>query len=195
MKHNNKQIFETYCPLFPGFYGTVFEYSGEESDIEYYNEENGTDLKWDDFNWDYAEYHKRVAKSFVNRCERELNYLLPVKMEFEELVSPKEYNFSNDSINVTVELNLGQLLGIIKERLSEAREYFKARYTSCSGFISFHSPHIEDWLKMSYILQDPKHRVGSLLECLAQMEITDDDVTYWADGEQYIDFYPKEITA
>lgn len=57
-----KKTYETYCPLFPGFYGTEFEYDNEDSDIEYYNEENKTDLKWDDFSWNYADYHSRVSK-------------------------------------------------------------------------------------------------------------------------------------
>ncbi len=47
MKKNIKK-YETFCPLFPGFYGTVFEYDNEDSDIECYNEENKTYLGYDD---------------------------------------------------------------------------------------------------------------------------------------------------
>lgn len=188
--------FETFCPLFPGFYGTVFEYDNEGSDIDNYNEENGTDLGYDDFDFNYPEYRQRVAKAFVSRLENELTQFLPVKINYQELVSPREYNFANDSINVSVELDLNQLLGLIRERKEKAQGYFREKYTSCSGFISFHSPYLGDWLNASYILAEPAHRIGALLDCLASLEINGDDIYYWADGEYYIDFSPKsEVTA
>lgn len=186
--------FKTFAPLFPGFYGTVFEYDNEEYDIEYYNEENGTDLKYDDFNWNYSEYHNRVCRAFVNRLESEINYFLPVKVDFEEIVSPKFYNFSNDSVNISVELDLQQLLSLIEQRKEEATQYFKDKYTSCSGFISFHSNDIEDWLDMDYILEKPEHRIGALLDCLCSIEIDQDEIIYWTDGESYIDFEPINQT-
>lgn len=186
------QKFETFAPLFPGFYSTPFEYSGEEQDIEDYNEANGTDKDWDDFNFDYSDYHNRVSKAFVNRLETELNQFLQVKIEFQQLISPKEYNFTNDSINISVEMDLGQLIGLIKERQADAAKYFEDKYTSRSGFISFHSSDINDWLNEQYILKEPAHRVGALLDCLCSIEIDTDDIYYWCDSEYYIDFSPKE---
>jgi len=187
-----QQTFETFCPLFPGFYGTVFEYDGEENDIEYYNEENKTDLNFDDFNFDYADYHKRVSKAFVNKLESELKYWLPdINIEFQELYSPKEYNFTNDSINVSVQVDLNELLGLIQARKEDAAKYFKEKYTSRSGFISFHSANIDNWLNLDYIMEDSKHRVGALLDCLCSIEISEDDIIYWADSESWIDFCPK----
>ena len=187
----NTQKFETFCPLFPGFYGTLFEYDNEEQDIESYNEENETNLDWDGFNWDYADYRNRIAKAFVNRLETELNHIFPIKIEFQELYSPKEYNFTNDAINVKVELNLNQLINLIKDRKEYAIMYFADKYTSRSGFISFHSPDIDNWLNPSYILQDSKHRIGALLDCLCSIEINEDDIYYWTDSENWIDFSPK----
>ncbi len=187
--------YATFAPLFPGFYGTLFEYDNEESDIEYYNEENKTDLSYDDFEWDYKEYHNRIANAFVNRLETELNNYLPVKFEFTELHSPKEYNFYNDSIWVNAELNLSLLLAVLKEHEQTATQYFKDKYTSCSGFISFHSNNIEDWMDENYILEDTAHRIGALLDCLCNCVIDTDDIYYWAEGEQYIDFWPKNEVA
>ena len=192
---NKTEIYETFCPLFPGFYGTVFEYDGEESDIYEYNRRHEVELDWDGFKWDYADYHNRVSKAFVNRLETELNQFLPVKIEMQELVSPREYNFANDSINVKVELNLKQLIGLIKARKEQAAEYFKNKYTSCSGFISFHSPNIENWLSADYILEKKEHRIGALMDCLCSIEIDQDDIYYWADSEYYIDFSPNEVPA
>lgn len=184
--------YETFAPLFPGFYGTGFEYDRESEDIEYYNEENKTDLSYDDFEWDYSEYHNRVAKSFINRLESELRQFLPIKIGFQRISSPKEYNFANDSIYIAVSLSLPRLIGLIKDKKEEAAQYFKDKYTSCSGFISFHSPNIENWLNKKYILEKPEHRIGALLDCLCSIEIDRDDIIYWCDSEFYIDFAPKE---
>ena len=201
MKHTNKlktEKYDTFCPLFPGFYGTLFEYEGEGNDIEEYNREHDTDFDWDDFDWDYQDYRNRVAKAFVNRLENELNHILPIKMEFQEVYSPKEYNFINDAINVSVELNLSVLLAHIRAKKELAAQYFINKYTSCSGFISFHSPNIDTWLNKAYILQDSKHRVGALLDCLCSIqdafECTDDQTIYWVDSEFYVDFAPKTET-
>ncbi len=142
------------------------------------------------------EYHLRVVQAFVNRLEIELNQFLPIKISFEALISPREYNFSNDSINVSVELNLTQLIGLISDRKESAATYFKDKYTSCSGFISFHSNDIDDWLNPEYIMENSAHRIGALLDCLCNIEIEQDDIYYWTDSESYIDFTPKnEINA
>jgi hypothetical protein len=187
-----KQSFKTFCPLFPGFYNTVFEYDGESDDIDSYNEENGTELKYNDFNFDYRDYEERVGKAFVNRLEKELRQFLPIKLTFEAIQSPKEYNFTNDSIYVKAEVSLTALIKLINNKKSEASAYFKDRYTSCSGFISFHSNDINDWLNKNYILEQPEHRVGALLDCLAWMEIGEDDIYYWCDSECWINYTVNE---
>jgi len=187
--------YNTFCPLFTGFYNTIFQYDGEDEDIRYYNEENGTNYDYDDFSWDYKDYENRISKAFVNRLEKELKDYLPIKMKFQELVSPKEYNFSNDSINIEVSLSLKRLIKLIKENKDEAESYFLEKYTSCSGFISFHSNDVNDWLKESYILEKPEHRVGALLDCLCSIKIDDNDTYEWVTDEMYISFEPNEVTA
>jgi len=185
--------YETFCPLFPGFYNTVFQYNGEESDIQYYNEKNGTDLDYDDFEWDYKDYENRVGKAFCARLETELKQFLPIKIEFQCIHNPREYNFTNDSINISVSLSLSKLLKLIKNKSSEAANYFKSEYTSRSGFISSHSNDLNDWLNKEYILERPEHRIGALLECLCFLEVDSDTTIYWAESEMgYINFEAKE---
>lgn len=186
-----KKNFETFAPLFPGFYGTVFE-CDETNEIESYNEENGTDLNYDDFEWDYRDYKNRVSKAFVNRLETELKAFLPIEIEFQNISSPREYNFENDSINIAVKFDLKVLIGLIKERKDAAEKYFKEKYTSYDGFISFHSSNVEDWLKQKYILEKPSHRIGALLDCLCSIEIDSDDIYYWCDSEYYVNYELKE---
>lgn len=185
-----KTTYDTFAPLFPGFYNTVFEYANEAEDIEYYNEENKTDLGYDDFNWNYKEYSNRVAKCFCNRLETELKLYIDISIEFQEIYSPREYNFYNDSIFCKIELDLNELLKLIAERKEQAEKYFLDRYTSYDGFISLHSNDIKDWLNKKYILADSKHRIGALLNCLCEIEIDSEDIIYWCDSESYIDFSP-----
>lgn len=186
--------YATFCPLFPGFYGTIFEYDREDDDINSYNEEHNTSLTWDDFNWDFKDYEQRVCKAFVNKLETELKHFLPIKIVMESIYSPKEYNFSNDSINVTVSLSLDRLIKLIKDRENEATIYFRDHYTSRSGFISFHSNRFNDWINKKYILENPDHRIGALLDCLSWCEIDIDNIYYWCDGEFYINYAPIEET-
>lgn len=178
--------YNTFCPLFPGFYNTVFECDSEEREIDGYNEYNGTNYGYDEFSFDYTDYNNRIAKAFVNRLERELKAFLPIKLEFQEVVSPKEYNFKNDSINISATLSLNKLLKLIRDRRKDAAVYFKDTYTSCSGFISYHSNDIEDWLNKEYILENPEHRIGALLNCLCFIEIDQDNIIYWCDDEMHI---------
>lgn len=185
--------YETFCPLFPGFYNTVFEPLCEEYEIHSYNEENNTELGYDDFTWDYKEYEQRIAKCFVSRIEKELKQFLPIKIEFQNVHNPREYNFTNDSINISVSLSLDKLIKLIRDRKKDAAVYFRDKYTSCSGFISLHSNDLTDWLNKKYILEEPKHRIGALLDCLCFCEINNDDIIYWCDDETgYINYSVNE---
>ncbi len=185
-----KQSYKTWCPLFPGFYGTIYE-PDETSEIESYNDEYKTDLNYDDFNFDYDQYYKDLSTEYVNKLEVEINSnILPVKMTFEAVQSPREYNFTNYSINIDLEIDLDELINIISNNKDKAAEYFKDKYTSCSGFISFHSNDIEDWLNIEYINEKPAHRIGALLECACYVNgISDDEMMYI---NANLDIWPKE---
>lgn len=186
--------FDTFCPLFPGFYNTVFQPS-EGDEIHSYNQENGTDLGYDDFNWDYDEYYRRVAKAFTSRLETELSRFIRLKIKFQNVVSPREYNFSNDSINISVSVSLTGLIKLIRERKDQAEGYIVETYTSCSGFTSFHSNNINDWLKKEYILEKPEHRIGALLACICYcfLEIEESEIVHWVESDiGYIHSSPIE---
>jgi hypothetical protein len=185
------ETFETYAPLFAGFYGTIYEYNNEDFDIESYNEENNTNLNYDDFEWDYSDYRERIAKRFVSEIESELNMYFPIKITYQNIQSPKYYNFTNDSINISVEVDLNKLIDLIKENNNEAEKYFLDNYTSRDGFTSFHSNDINDWINIKYILEDDKHRVGAIIDCLSSIFINIEDVNSYVLEETYINFKRK----
>ena len=183
---------ETFCPLFPGFCNTMFE-PCEDNEIYSHNQEHDTDLSYDDFNWDYDDYQDRVASAFVESFEREFKDIVPgVDIKFQNVVSPKEYNFRNDSINIEVNMNFLDFMLIVNNNKENIRDYIRQNYTSRDGFISWHSNDVEDWCNPDYIMEKPEHRIGALMEALAQHYIEFDDIIYWADSEMWISYTVKE---
>ena len=186
----------SYLPVFNGFYSTLFECDREEEEILSYNEENDTDLKWDDFNWSYYDYHKRVAERCVDEIERELKDLFNVELEFAGLISPREYNFSNDSINVNYYLenaDFDKLIQYLKDNTDAFAEYLEDRYKSRSGFVSFFEYDVKTWLD-DYLLNDEKltHCFGSVLDFYFHNEgFTDEDLSSLVADEMYINFELK----
>lgn len=183
---------ETFCPLFPGFYNTIFE-PCEENEIYSHNQEHDTDLSYDDFNWDYQDYEDRVASAFVESFEREFKDIMPdVRIYFQKVVSPKEYNFRNDTIDIEVDMNFDRFMAVVNDNKENIADYIRQTYTSRSGFISYHSNDVEDWCNPQYILENPGHRVGALMEALAHVHLDTDDTMYWADSEMWINYTVKE---
>lgn len=151
------KIIESYLPVFQGFYGSIFEYENEEQDIENHNEENGTDLNFNDFEWDYKDYHKRVSEACVSSL---WNYLkldgFEIDIQFDKLYSPREYNFSNDVIYCTYKVSdedLQKLIDYCKDNNKEFTEYLEEGYSSRPGFISFFDTDKETWFS-EYLKED-----------------------------------------
>jgi len=166
--------FETYLPVFTGFYHTVFEASGEENEIDDINgqreEKNLPPIDYDACEWNYEDYRQNVSKECTNEIERQLKDLLndKVKVEFQSLYSPKEYNFSNDSINVEITLNKDAqrtILEILRDNSETFSLYIRERYSSRSGFISSHSNDSNEWLNIldRWDLNELSHKLGAVL--------------------------------
>ena len=158
---------ETFLLLFPGFYGTIFE-PYEDSEIDYINEvrnDKGLDeIEWGDCDWDYDDYRERVAESIVGFVEWELKQM-GLKFTYQEIESPKFYNFSNDSINVEVEVeSMDKIIQYLNENEDEFRQHIKERYTSRDGFISYHSSNSNDWIDDLKSEVTLAHKLGATLE-------------------------------
>ena len=176
---------ETYCPLFPGFYNTVFE-PCEDNEIYSFNQENDKNLSYDDFKWDYDDYKERVASTFVESFESEFQEIMPAEIKYQSISSPAYYNFSNDSINIEVDLDFPRFMEIVNEKKEGIREYILVNYTSRDGFNSFHSNNVDVWCDPEYVLEFIQHRVGALMEALMLTLVDYDEAHYWAEGEMYI---------
>lgn len=191
---NNSNRIETWLPIFPGFYNTIFEYSNEDSDIEAYEQETGKeDLNWDNFTWDYKDYNNRVAKACCEAIENELKSMFDIVINFQNVSSPREYNFANDSINIEVVISKGSLSHLrdyLVKNISEYQEYIRRKYTSCDGFISRYSNNAYTWINdYMFKLDDNGHYLGSILQfVLSNEEFTEEDLYYKVDHENYVGY-------
>jgi hypothetical protein len=164
------KIGQTYLPVFPGFYGTYFEIdeSDEMCRINAERASNNLDpLEYEDIDFDYKNYKIDTAKECVNFIEDLLSDLKIVKkIEFEKLVSPREYNFVNDSIDVEIEFFPENLSKYINEHFDSFKEYIKDNYTSYDGFLSHYSNDAEDWKydTQNFTEFSGFHKLGSCLE-------------------------------
>lgn len=178
-----KTQIKTYLPCFNGYYGSIFEASSEEQEIDNINDEraklNLPDIDYDACEWDYSEYYKDMSEKITDTIEGFLQELYPsISIKYEKTVSPKEYNFTNDSINIELyidEKTLGKIYNYLLSHKPEFEKYL-GKYTSCSGFISSYSDQPETWLNEYWKdIRTNGHYLGSILEFILENELEIDD--------------------
>lgn len=170
----------TWLPIFSGFYGTIWE--SDDNYISYdikeqCNEKGYSDKqieKIEDFAW-WSEHFRKVNSEYCLDVTKQLtkkieSLLKDLKMihsiDYQTIVSPKEYNFMNDGVNIEVKLKRSHVKNIknyLKDNSKNWEVYLKEKYTSCDGFMSFHDnyPDSEQW-EVKNAVQD-EHRLGSIL--------------------------------
>ncbi len=177
---------ETYLPLFKGFYCNPWTEDNEALEIEHCNqirEENGlNEIDPNLIEFDYKEYYERISMDICNEVENKLeDYITAIT--YQKLVSPKYYNYQNDSINVEVELSekdLEKIRTTIKENYAEFEAYIKDRYTSSSGFVSSYPNDAESWLEVLKIdsLKSNGHYLGAFLDFIVIVEEIKEEEIY-----------------
>lgn len=133
------------CIPFSGFYNSIHDGNLDDALSQSFSDENGNTYDglvsraFDLINWQAAQqaYSKGYAENFGQAFN--IKGLI-----FDELNSPREYNFTTD--RVFVKLPLSEVFRIKRETPramleAQAREMF----TSCSGFISHYSPDVSSW--------------------------------------------------
>lgn len=184
----------TFLPIFPGFYNTIFdegdsfveyELSDEENFRSNYPELDGIpfDFIWKNF-WDAVDYTKGnlgVANAVVEGV-RELLADFIESISLEKLVSPKEYNFDNDSVNVEIVPKADAIRNFIHENWEAFQAFIHRRYTSRDGFMSFYSNDADDWKEETddfRALDVNGHVLGTLLDFIAATNEVDDMKLYY----------------
>jgi len=185
---------QSYLPLFSGFYNTIWDCDSlEDSEIFNINQErklNGKDeIEYDKIQFDFKEYKTQVSYYLIEKIKTYLsenNFINDII--FEEIISPKFYNYSNDSINVTYKLskdNINNINRFLIENIEDFKDYININYSSYDGFISFHSNDAVEWIIDNDLLTD-KHKLGSVLGFICEHEFNEDDLYMDSDNTIYI---------
>lgn len=161
---NNVQL-----PIFQGFYDTLLSYDTTDIEWTLWNapnkvEENNKQLyDWITENiYDYIDY--RTYEQDVSRESVGLIFDLIKKSEygkyfesftFEELTSPKEYNFTTDKVYMEVECDYEKLVEIFRDDAG-FHKYVRDVHKSRDGFWSFVTHTMPEYLQedKDIILQD-----------------------------------------
>lgn len=171
---------KTYLPLFSGFYGTIWE--SDESD--FCSKNNCT---FDDLIVDYDAYNKDVILGICDFVESNCEFIKTVKLE--NICSPKYYNFSNNSANVTIEIKKREFKKYLNNNKEALDNYLRERYTSYDGFWPSYGNSFELWKQETdNFVNLENHYLGSLLDFyFFNEEITEYDA--YGMNEVYIDSY------
>ena len=103
-------------------------------------------------------------------------------IEFEDIYYPKQYNFTNNSIDCIVIPNIEKIKNFIYENKEAFCEYLKERYTGYDGFIPSYSNEFETWeaeTKNFTNFSINGHCLGSILDFIAlKLEIEEINLYY-----------------
>jgi hypothetical protein len=203
-----------WLPVFPGFYSTIFEFDEQASadvldDLLPENLRGGPMLdvlarlvepKVRYREW-MVDFSKKMVKA-VHGHVRKPGLIPELHVAYEQLTSPREYNFHNDAINVQYgsddwDMVRCRILLLLGRYHKEWEEYLR-RYISCSGFISSY-PHTpwEWFLETDRYRALERHYLGAVLQFLlglGEFELTEDDLNEARPGEwEYVD--PVDVPA
>lgn len=171
---------KTFLPLFSGFYNTIWDF--ETTDFE--NENN---CIFDELIIDYNEYNNDVVLGICAFIKENCEFIKSIK--FENINSPKFYNYSNDSANITIDIDLQGFKAFIYANKKAFNQYFKDNYTSCDGFMSSFENSFEGWKIDTNNFNDlNNHYLGALLQCYFQINGITEYNAYEC-NEIYIDSY------
>jgi hypothetical protein len=181
---------ETWLPVFSGFYGTVWETDRDwENEIEWINEKrakkNLAPVTQDDIEWDYKGYHDQVAKGatrWIGEMLKTAGFISDYA--FQDLRSPREYNFTNDAIDVQFTLSGSDYVRIARylaEHSEKFAKYIADKYTSGPGFISSYSNNAVEWMADLTETLEHEHKLGSVLNFILENEDKEIEMTMYED--------------
>ena len=131
---------------FVGFYDSIWE-----PDTEIYYECERTGQEEDvDFTFDYKQYQNDICKAYTEVWELWMQEFISedIELDFVEVVSPRYYNFENDSCRVKIRLTQAAedaIIAKIGKHRDQIAKWIKENHTSYVGFFSNLSNDIDQW--------------------------------------------------
>ena len=146
-------------PFFPGFYESALydsdtSYWAIKEELEYYYQQDllpehpeYANLTEDDLDFRFSDYCKDVQDAFIEVWKDHAPEIVE-SVEFDELVSPKYYNFSTDRLFAFVELR-DDWKDVMRHFMAENYDWLQKRihddWTSYDGFCSFMENDVDEW--------------------------------------------------
>jgi hypothetical protein len=153
---------------FSGFYESIHD-AEIDREIESYFDTEGDGDNHIPENFYYSfnhhgdiqrEYAKVYAENFADWFEGETGLKLP--LTYEDLQSPREYNFATDRIFAAVPLSaLKKIRAYVTDKT--LGEHIKDSFTSYDGFMSYYSNDLADWKAKPLATWD-HNELGTLIE-------------------------------
>jgi len=187
-------------PFFPGFYESWLfnsdtEYRAIQNELDYYREEK-PGVTEDNLDFDYESYKRDAIENFIEAWKSLAPADIIEAVEFDELDSPRYYNFRTDYLYCTVTFKEGWQ-GVMRKFMDENKESLRERirkdWSSYDGFISFMDNDIEAW--PVHLFDDPDERyVGSMIRYMMEAENDDirDKIIYETMDDFYAESYVRE---
>lgn len=211
---DNKFMFEidSWLPVFTGFYNTIYDLTNNHETLQ----DSILSLeKWDNLKEEHAEYLTNYVYDYIDNSKLETDVVLQfietlqekfkendlnIKIEFQDIISPKYYNYSNDSVDVRFIFDIetyNKIKELIHNNLYDDKinfkDFIRNEYTSCDGFMSNYSNNYNDWLFVLDNLQqiietiDFKleikltHFMGQILQFVCDvLNINDDNFEFYS---------------
>ena len=168
----NKKI-DTWLPVFTGFYNTIWEF--DYDNVIYNINEDRQELKLHPINTDILEvddsqYEYDIVESFIESLKMKLSDFI-IDIQFQKIQSPKEYNFVNDSVDVSITPKIDKIKEYIYNHLEDYKIYLKNQYTCYDGFISHYNNDFESWKEYTDNFTNYSkhcHYLGSVLNFICE---------------------------
>lgn len=175
----NKAI-ETFLPIFSGYYSNDYWNTDnqENDELQTINQEREAkgwkEVTWNDLKFDYQQHQEELSKAITTAVEELMEDYIE-SITFQKLVSPKFYNFTNDSISVEIVPRVEVISTYLKDNAENFEKYLKEKYTSRDGFTSSYPNNTKEYMEGNPL--EDKHKLGSILDFIAQNdEITEYEV-------------------
>lgn len=170
MKPERPEQFSALIP-FSGFYQGVHDDMFDTSIESLFEDSNGDQIEGlaERF-WTQHSYNSKVAMDKYSKAYVDaLGEKIGIPMEYEETVSPREYNFITDRVFAKVSrASLAKMLRAVRgKRLNDT---VAAMFTTRDGFISSYPNHVADWPRIS---EWDHNQVGAVVAAFVEQNCKD----------------------
>ena len=141
MTMNTQNTLEVSLPFFQGFYHTELE-DLMDREIEQEAEFNGKEVEYLNDIYNFQAAMNAIAKGWVKAFSQEIG----IQLEYGDLSSPKEYNFTTDRVFASIPVSEVLKLEYLRET-DEFKTILRQWFTSYDGFISYYDndPEGDKW--------------------------------------------------